>query len=199
MTDTAADIDTEPAVQAALTQLGVPYVWGGETPGQGFDCSGLVQWSFKQAGIDLPRTTFVQVTAGVAVDGPPQRGDLVFPSADHVVIALGGNQCIQAPDVGDVVKESTYWTTPYAVRRVGTNSGGIDSIDALPDYSAPNAATVGFGDFFTGGKPVKSAVTFFSFLMSQHGWYRMIRIMLGVLLVVIGTYYLAKESTTWLN
>ena len=51
------------AIQAAESQLHVPYVWGGETPGVGFDCSGLVQWSFAQAGISLPRTSGAQYAA----------------------------------------------------------------------------------------------------------------------------------------
>ncbi|MGH9157664.1 MAG: C40 family peptidase [Acidimicrobiales bacterium] len=54
-------------IAAAMTQLGVPYRWGGTTPGVGFDCSGLVQWAFAQAGVTLPRTTSQQILTGVAV------------------------------------------------------------------------------------------------------------------------------------
>ncbi len=50
----------EAAVQAAVSQLGVPYVFGGEQPGTGFDCSGLVQWAWGQAGVSIPRTTETQ-------------------------------------------------------------------------------------------------------------------------------------------
>ena len=50
-----------------MTQLGVPYVWGAESPADGFDCSGLVQWSYAQIGVQLPRTTGEQVLLGVAV------------------------------------------------------------------------------------------------------------------------------------
>ena len=49
------------AVQAAVSQLGVPYVFGGEQPGVGFDCSGLVQWAWAQAGVSIPRTTETRV------------------------------------------------------------------------------------------------------------------------------------------
>ena len=45
---------------AAKTALGTPYQWGGNMPGQGLDCSGLTQWAYKQAGIDLPRTADAQ-------------------------------------------------------------------------------------------------------------------------------------------
>jgi cell wall-associated NlpC family hydrolase len=48
------------ALAAAKTQIGVPYVWGGETPGHGFDCSGLMQWAWAKAGFSIPRTSETQ-------------------------------------------------------------------------------------------------------------------------------------------
>jgi cell wall-associated NlpC family hydrolase len=104
----------ESVVAATMTQLGVPYVWGGETPSVGFDCSGLVQWSYSQIGVSLPRTTFGQVTAGVPVSVDDLRpGDLVFSrsvDADgaradlgHVAIYAGGGMVVVAPHTGDVV------------------------------------------------------------------------------------------------
>jgi cell wall-associated NlpC family hydrolase len=103
----------EAAVAAALTQLGVPYVWGGETPGVGFDCSGLVQWAYAQAGVTLPRTTFGQIDVGVAVPLDELRpGDLIFSRSvrggqvvdlGHVAIYAGARQVVVAPHTGDVV------------------------------------------------------------------------------------------------
>lgn len=103
----------EAAVAAALTQLGVPYVWGGTTPGVGLDCSGLVQWAYAQAGVTLPRTTAGQVTAGVPVAVIELRpGDLVFTRSirggqvvemGHVAIYAGDGHVIVAPRTGDVV------------------------------------------------------------------------------------------------
>ena len=55
------------AVRHALTQLGVPYDWGGTTPGVGLDCSGLTQWAYHEAGLDLPRLAQEQ-DIGSAVD-----------------------------------------------------------------------------------------------------------------------------------
>jgi cell wall-associated NlpC family hydrolase len=98
------------AVQAALAQLGTPYLWGGESPG-GFDCSGLVQWSYARAGLLLPRTAQQQYDATVhlSAGAPLQPGDLLFygtsPRAvDHVVIALGDGRVVEAPHTGALVR-----------------------------------------------------------------------------------------------
>lgn len=85
------------AVRAALTQQGVPYSWGGTSPGQGLDCSGLTQWAYGQAGIDLPRTAIEQ-SVGAAVDpGQASAGDLVVWDG-HVAMALGDGRIIEAGD-----------------------------------------------------------------------------------------------------
>jgi cell wall-associated NlpC family hydrolase len=85
------------AVQWAEKEIGVPYVWGGETPGVGFDCSGLVQWAWGRAGIAIPRTTETQYPAMVRVSLLKlQPGDLLFyynldgdHEVDHVVMYVG--------------------------------------------------------------------------------------------------------------
>ena len=98
------------AIQAAESQLGVPYVWGGETPGVGFDCSGLVQWSFAQAGISLPRTSGAQYGATTHIPlADIQPGDLLFYGAngsDHVAMYIGGGTMIEAPYTGAHVWET---------------------------------------------------------------------------------------------
>jgi cell wall-associated NlpC family hydrolase len=77
------------ALKAAESQIGVPYVWGGEAPGKGFDCSGLVQWAWAQAGFSIPRTTESQWPAMRHVPlGALQPGDLLYYfnlDGDHVV------------------------------------------------------------------------------------------------------------------
>ena len=95
------------AVAAARTQLGVPYVWGGETPGVGFDCSGLVQWAWRQAGVNLPRTSGAQFAASTPISvADLEPGDLLFygPSgSDHVAMYIGGGMMIEAPETGQLV------------------------------------------------------------------------------------------------
>jgi peptidoglycan DL-endopeptidase CwlO len=105
------------AAREAAKYLGVPYVWGGTTP-HGFDCSGLVQYSYRQIGISIPRTSRDQFTIGQFI--PRSRkdllepGDLVFFGYDgdasrihHVGMYVGGGTFIHAPSSGDHVKYSS--------------------------------------------------------------------------------------------
>ena len=95
------------AIQAAESQIGVEYVWGGETPGVGFDCSGLVQWAYARAGISLPRTSGAQYAATTHIalaDIAP--GDLLFygpGGSEHVAMYVGGGEMIEAPETGFTV------------------------------------------------------------------------------------------------
>ena len=89
-------------VSEANKYLGVPYAWGGNTPG-GFDCSGYVQYVLQQCGITVPRTTELQVQVGNYISKASLRpGDLVFlqntyrTGVSHVGIYIGNNQMIHA-------------------------------------------------------------------------------------------------------
>ena len=85
------------ALKYAESQIGVPYVWGGTTPGVGFDCSGLVQWAWQKAGVSIPRTTQEQWAALHHVSFSDIRpGDLIYyfnldgdNQVDHVVMYAG--------------------------------------------------------------------------------------------------------------
>ena len=93
------------AATIALKYLGVPYAWGGATPG-GFDCSGLVMYVYGQLGISLPHYAAAQYGFGTPVSRDQlQAGDLVFfDGLNHVGIYIGGGQMVHAPETGDVVK-----------------------------------------------------------------------------------------------
>jgi len=95
----------ERAVAMARRELGVPYVWGGESPA-GFDCSGLVQYVYARLGVELPRVAAAQYGAGRHVSQSDLRpGDLVFfDHLGHVGIYIGGGMFIHAPHTGTVVQ-----------------------------------------------------------------------------------------------
>jgi cell wall-associated NlpC family hydrolase len=98
------------AASVALQYVGVPYVWGGESP-SGFDCSGLVQYSYAQIGISIPRTTYTQWPATEPISqSQALPGDLVFFNGlEHVGIYLGGGMMVDAPHTGAYVRvESIY-------------------------------------------------------------------------------------------
>jgi cell wall-associated NlpC family hydrolase len=104
------------AVRAALSRLGRPYVWGATGPDQ-FDCSGLVQWSYAKAGVHLDRTTYQQINDGIPVPRSQVRpGDLVFPHAGHVQMAIGNNLVVEAPYSGASVRISSLGSN-IAIRR----------------------------------------------------------------------------------
>jgi cell wall-associated NlpC family hydrolase len=91
------------AASIALHYLGVPYVWGGSSPG-GFDCSGLVMYVYAQLGISLPHYTVAQWSSTIPISSPAP-GDLVFFNGlGHVGIYIGGGQFVDAPHTGSVVR-----------------------------------------------------------------------------------------------
>ncbi len=126
------------AVRAALRWLGTPYSWGGGGPTgptygfaqgtgiKGFDCSGLTQYAWAQAGIRLPRVAADQYNTGTHIPRPQlQPGDLLFfatnPNAPatihHVGIYYGSGRMIHAPHTGDVVRISQFTGNPYRERQ----------------------------------------------------------------------------------
>ena len=95
------------AVRHALTQLGVPYQWGGTAPGVGLDCSGLTQWAYNEAGLNIPRLAQEQDVGAAVNPGSLRPGDLAVWDG-HVAMIVGNGTMIEA---GDPVKLSPIRTT----------------------------------------------------------------------------------------
>jgi cell wall-associated NlpC family hydrolase len=122
------------AVRFAFAQIGTPYVWGGETPGVGFDCSGLVQAAYAAAGVAIPRTSGAQWLAlphVLLVDLRP--GDLLFFAPGeffpglpgHVGIYIGNDRMIDAPHTGATVRIENLadWPAPFGAARPAAGTG----------------------------------------------------------------------------
>lgn len=110
-------------IDVARAELGTPYRYGGASPQRGFDCSGLVYYSFRHAGYSVPRTVLGQYRASEPVLGRDLRpGDLVFfrtlrKRVSHVGIYLGDGRFLHAPSSGSKVRigtlDSDYWRAKF--------------------------------------------------------------------------------------
>ncbi|NMH94913.1 C40 family peptidase [Pseudonocardia bannensis] len=109
------------ALKNALSKIGAPYRWGAAGP-SAFDCSGLVNWSFKKAGISLPRTSRAMATVGTPVSKSNLRpGDLVFfyRPVSHVAIYVGNGKVVHASTSSQPVKLADMSRMPFnSARRI---------------------------------------------------------------------------------
>ena len=96
-TATAPNEQAAGAVRNALSQQGVPYVWGGTTPGQGLDCSGLTQWAYRDAGVEIPRLAQEQGVGVQVAQSDLMPGDLAVWDG-HVAMYIGNGQLVEAGD-----------------------------------------------------------------------------------------------------
>jgi cell wall-associated NlpC family hydrolase len=132
--DASASARVKTVLQRAFSLLGTPYRWGGSSPENGFDCSGLVGYVFRTIGIDLPRVSRAMAHEGtpVASRAALAEGDLVFfgrngGSVDHVGIYIGDGKFVHAPRTGRDVTVSSlstgYWSQKYLqARRLAVGS-----------------------------------------------------------------------------
>lgn len=127
----------------AQQALGTPYVWGGNTPGRGLDCSGLVQGAYRAAGISLPRTADEQARMTQPISlAQAQPGDLVYwdtdgqPGIDHIAIYAGNGQVLAASGSNRRVVLQPLWGH-YQIGRVITPGQATAPASAPSAPSAP--------------------------------------------------------------
>lgn len=149
---------TEPAgntlaAEIAASMIGRPYRAGGDSPGAGFDCSGLVYYCYRLLGLELPRTANEQRLAAAAVPlGELAVGDLLFfriGRGSHVGIYYGNDEFVHAPSTGKAVMRSQlsdpYWRTRLLEARRPAGTQGEDQVESgsRPRTSPGIATTVG--------------------------------------------------------
>ena len=105
------------AVQYATAQVGKPYVWGATGP-DAFDCSGLQYAAYKSVGVTIPRVSELQMVYGTSIPVTAAiPGDLLFPEPGHVVMCIGGGQCVESPHTGLNVRIRPYSPDEFVVCR----------------------------------------------------------------------------------
>jgi hypothetical protein len=208
-------------VGKAKTKLGDSYVFGAEGPNH-FDCSGLVQWVFKQYGIKTPRTAAQQEHFGTSVDRSKiAPGDLLFfnwsgsGAAEHVGIYAGDNKMVEAPHTGDVVKtitvSSSMWADVVGIRRFPGVTGGpatsiLDQVTevtkgALSGVTDPTgvvgAIQGAVGELHTIGGALTSVgklanLATKAFLPSNI--LRGVAALMGTMFILVGVFFLSREA-----
>ncbi|MCC9206023.1 C40 family peptidase [Arthrobacter sp. zg-Y769] len=145
-------------LDAVQKYLGLPYVWGGNDPAQGLDCSSFVQNVYKDLGYTLPRVTWDQMNSGteVASMAEAQPGDLLFShDGGHVAIYLGNGKAVDAPQPGQTIAIRDAWETDAnvtTIRRIlPTESAGAAG-------AAGAASTAGLSDLVASARAAQAAM-----------------------------------------
>ena len=188
------------AISFARSQIGKPYVFGGIGP-NGYDCSGLIQTSYRTAGITLPRVSQAQVFSGTGLSKEQlQAGDLVFPDIGHVQLYVGNGQVIEAAHSGTNVRQVNMWGFQYG-RRVtppGLNViNAANPLNGLPPWvtgiypGVPTAPDLlGLGGIADSVGKIYDMLTSFgkviAFFSSGHNWIRAAEFLGGLLLLFLG-------------
>ncbi|MCC3273712.1 C40 family peptidase [Arthrobacter zhangbolii] len=148
-------------LDAVQKYLGLPYIWGGNDPAQGLDCSSFVQNVYKDLGYTLPRVTWDQMNSGteVASLAQAQPGDLIFShDGGHVSIYLGNGKAVDAPQPGQTIAIRDAWENDSnitTIRRIlPTETAG-----AAGFLSAPGGAGVpGISDLVASARAAQAAL-----------------------------------------
>jgi cell wall-associated NlpC family hydrolase len=141
---------------AASKYIGLPYVWGGNDPSVGLDCSSFVQNVYRDMGVELPRVTWDQVKEGtpVASMAQAQPGDLLFSfNGGHVAIYLGDGKAIDAPQPGKTIQIRDAWE----------NDGNLTAIRRImpaESLSAPSSADPGLAGLLAAAQSARGTGPF---------------------------------------
>ena len=134
-------------VDAAKEHLGVPYLWGGTDPHNGFDCSGLVQDAYRAVGVEMPKWSRHQATMGEEVASIEEAvpGDVLTfgDPVNHVALYVGDGQMLHAPRTGEVVKIETIDRTIGSIRRIVTPDNGPAAAPAASAATTTSLGSVG--------------------------------------------------------
>ena len=111
----------ERAAKFAVGEVGVPYRWGGESPGSGFDCSGLVRWAYLRVGVELPHNSYALYGQGRRVsESRMAPGDILFfEGLGHVGLYIGRGRMVHAPETGRSVEVVGLAASNYGARLIG--------------------------------------------------------------------------------
>jgi cell wall-associated NlpC family hydrolase len=140
-------------ITVAKKYLGMPYKWGGNSPQSSFDCSGLVQYCFKQIGVSMPRVASDQQKVGKKVALKDVRaGDLMFNGnpAHHVVICIGNGKLIEAPRTGKNIRIRSFSPSEFTNARrvlgsVGNMNDAANEKDETAGSTSNRLGSMGFG------------------------------------------------------
>jgi cell wall-associated NlpC family hydrolase len=138
------------ALRVAMHYVGTPYRWGGSTPATGFDCSGLVQYTYAQEGVQLPRVAAEQFDVGIPIARDHLRpGDAVFfadlgGDIHHVGLYIGDGRFVNAPETGQDVKVASLSDPYYAAQYAGARRYTASALSNPSSYARP-LPTIGSG------------------------------------------------------
>ncbi|MFB9813901.1 C40 family peptidase [Paeniglutamicibacter sulfureus] len=144
---TADGVDGSDVVQNAKKYLGIPYVWGGNNPKIGLDCSSFVQHTFRDLGVELPRVARQQAKEGTEVPSlaKAKPGDLIVTrGGGHIGIYLGDNKMIHAPRPGESVSIRKLFETDatiMTIRRIVPSATAGPGEAKTPAAATASAAT----------------------------------------------------------
>jgi hypothetical protein len=144
--------DATAAIRFALSQLGKPYLWGGNGPNS-YDCSGLMVAAYATVGKSLPRTTEAMIADNALMTvnkGQLMPGDLVFPNSGHVQMYLGGGKVVEAPRTGMNIRVTTLGDVMTAKRVTTPSSADWSGTPVSGTVPVSDVTNAGLGDIAGG-------------------------------------------------